>query len=97
MPAKRPQDCLRAEWKQAREDPIRDYFLARGAHPDLDAILEMFPRTTGDAAFDSEVISGNIERLKTIPEVNTSHPFLDRSVKTALAFIDATFQGNHPK
>jgi hypothetical protein len=32
-----------------------------------------------------------------VPEVNTGEPFLDLSVKTALAHIDATFQGDHPK
>jgi hypothetical protein len=29
--------------------------------------------------------------------VDTGHPFLDLSVKTGLAFVDATFQGDHPK
>jgi len=33
----------------------------------------------------------------TVPEVDTGHPFLDLSVRTGLAFIDATFQGDHPK
>jgi len=47
--------------------------------------------------FDPLLIAANIERLKTIPEVNTGHPFLDLSVKTGLAFVDATFQGDHPK
>lgn len=97
MHEKSPEDYLKVEWKEAREDPVRNYFFARGAQPNLDEILEMFPRTTGNAAFDSEVIAGNIERLRTIPEVNTGHPFLDLSVKTGLAFIDATFQGDHPK
>jgi len=97
MSKKSIEDWLGDEGKEIREDPVRDHFLSRGSLPDLDEILDMFPRTIGDAAFDSAVIAGNIERLKTIPEVNTGHPFLDLSVKTGLAFIDATFQGDHPK
>jgi len=97
MQEKNSKVLLKVEWEEAREDPVRNYFLARGVSPNLDEILEMFPRTIGEAAFDSEVIAGNIERLKTFPEVNTGHPFLDLSVKTGLAFIDATFQGDHPK
>lgn len=34
---------------------------------------------------------------KTRPSVDTGHPFLDLSVRTALAHIDATFRGDHPK
>jgi hypothetical protein len=70
--------------------------LAAGA-PDLDAILGLFPRTAGEPAFDADLIATSIERLATTPEVDTGHPFLDLSVKTGLAFIDATFQGDHPK
>jgi len=97
MSEKNPEDCLKVDWKESREDPVRNYFLARGIQPNLDEMLRMFPRATGKAAFDSEVIAGNIARLRTIPEVSTGHPFLDLSVKTGLAFIDATFQGDHPK
>ena len=85
------------EWQNLREDPIREDFLARGAPPDLDRILGLFPRTTGDPAFDPDVIARAIDRLETEPEVNTGHPFLDLSVKTGLVFIDATFRGDHPK
>jgi hypothetical protein len=92
-----PRDYPISEYRKSREDPVRNHFLALGKQPDLDEILKMFPRTTGDPAFDSQVIAGNIERLETTPEVNTGHPFLDLSVKTGLAFIDATFQGDHPK
>ena len=97
MRERSPEDYLGVEWKEAFEDPVREYLLACGKQPDLDEILGMFPRTTGDAAFDSEVIASNIARLRTTPEVDTGHPFLDLSVKTGLAFIDATFQGDHPK
>lgn len=78
-------------------DPVRDAIKARGERPSLDAVRRLFPPTTGDAAFDPVVIKGNIERLATTPAVNTGHPFLDLAVKTGLAFIDATFQGDHPK
>jgi hypothetical protein len=76
---------------------VREALRARGETPSLDAIRSLFPPTTGDAAFDPMVIQGNIDRLVTTPEVNTGHPFLDLAVKTGLAFIDATFQGDHPK
>jgi hypothetical protein len=78
-------------------DPVRDELVRRGGAPDLDVIRSLFPSTTGEPAFDSTVIQGNIKRLVTTPEVNTGHPFLDLSVRTGLAFIDATFQGDHPK
>src|ERR1035437_10365635 len=75
-------------------DPVYDMF--KGV-PDLDHILGLFPRPNGKAAFDPRVIQANIKRLKTTPEINTGHPFLDLSIKTGLAHIDATFQGDHPK
>jgi hypothetical protein len=78
-------------------DPVREALRARGETPSLDAIRRLFPPTAGDAAFDPVIIRGNIERLATTPEVNTGHPFIDLAVKTGLAFIDATFQGDHPK
>ncbi|MGD2175724.1 MAG: hypothetical protein PVJ27_10005, partial [Candidatus Brocadiaceae bacterium] len=68
-----------------------------GCAPDLVLIGGLFAPTTGDAAFDQAVVNENIGRLVTVPEVRTGHPFLDLSVKTGLAFIDATFQGDHPK
>ena len=57
----------------------------------------MYPRPQVESPFDPVVIHANIERLQTVPEVDTGHPYLDLSVKTGLAFIDATFQGDHPK
>ncbi len=88
---------LAEEWRGLGKDPVREDLLARGEGPDLDHVLSLFPRTTGDPAFDPAVIAGNIEGLETDPEVQTGHSFLDLSVKTGLAFIDATFQGDHPK
>lgn len=87
---------MRAEWRKSLEDPVRAKLLASGP-PDLEEVLGLFPRLQGEPAFDQEVIKGNIARLKTVPEVNTGHPLLDLSVKTGLACIDATFQGDHPK
>ena len=43
------------------------------------------------------MIQSNIKKQRTIPSINTGHPFLDLSIKTSLAHIDATFQGDHPK
>jgi hypothetical protein len=83
-----------ARWKAAREDPVRNMISRK---PDLDTILSLFPRTTGKPAFDPEAIAENIKRLRTQPAINTGHPFLDLSVKTGLAHIDATFRGDHPK
>jgi hypothetical protein len=83
-----------AAWLETREDPL--YALFPG-DPDLDKILALYPRTTGKPACDPQVIAENLRRLKTTPEVDTGHPFLDLSVKTGLAHIDATFQGDHPK
>ncbi|NQU11549.1 hypothetical protein HQ590_12210 [bacterium] len=82
---------------KALTDPVRDELTRRGAAPDLDWIRGLFPPTTGDVGFDQEVIKGNIARLATTPEVKTGHPYLDLSVMTGLASIDATFQGDHPK
>jgi hypothetical protein len=76
-----------------REDPVRRMFPGT---PDLDKILALFPRTTGYAAFDPKRIAENIEKLSPRPAIDTGHPFLDLSVKTALAHIDATFHGDHP-
>jgi hypothetical protein len=65
--------------------------------PDLDAIRGLFPGTVSEAAFDPKLIAENIKKLKTKPAVDTGHRFLDLSVKTGLAHIDATFRGDHPK
>ena len=90
-------DCARPEWLESRTDPVRDSLRQDGQAPDLETIAGLFPRPQGETAFDGEVIAGNIERLRTEPEVCTGHPLLDKAVKTGLAFIDATFQGDHPK
>lgn len=85
------------EWAGGLTDPVRDELVRRGAMPDLDWVRRLFPPTTGDAAFDPAWIRRNLENIVTVPEVHTGHPFLDLSVKTGLAFIEATFQGDHPK
>lgn len=87
---------MRSGWLGSREDPVRGMLLASGP-PDLDTVLGLLARLHGEPAFDAQVVAGNIERLKTTPEVDTGHAFLDLAVKTGLAFIDATFQGDHPK
>ena len=83
-----------AAWLEMREDPLYALF---PADPDLDKILTLYPRTIGKPACDPQVIAETLRKLKTTPEVNTGHPFLDLSVKTGLAHVDATFQGDHPK
>jgi hypothetical protein len=82
------------DWQAMLTDPVYDMLPGT---PDLDRILSLFPRTTGKPAFDPQLIAENVRRLQTVPEVNTGHPLLDLSVKTGLAHIDATFQGDHPK
>ena len=82
------------DWAAMLEDPVRKMF---SGPPDLDRILALFPRTQGPPAFDPQQITENIAKLHTSPAVNTGHPFLDLSVKTGLAHIDATFRGDHPK
>jgi hypothetical protein len=84
----------REKWLALSIDPVRGMF---SGPPDLGKILTLFPRTTGKPAFDPSEIAENINKLKTTPPIDTGHPFLDLSIKTALAHIDATFQGNHPK
>lgn len=86
-----------AAWIAATTDPVRDRLQGAGGAPDLDRILGLFEPASGEPAYDRNVITGNAERLRTVPAVNTGHPFLDLSVKTALAHVDATFQGDHPK
>ena len=84
-----------AEWLAARQDPMRAYALRNGK-PDFDEILALCPRPEGEPAFDAEVIAGSIARLQRLITVDSGHPLLDRAVLTGLAFIDATFQGDHP-
>ncbi len=83
-----------AAWLDALEDPVRKQFPGK---PDLDTILGLFPRTSGEPAFDPDEIASKAAKLQTTPEINTGHPFLDLSVRTGLAHIDATFDGDHPR
>ncbi len=83
-----------AAWLDALEDPVRKQFPGK---PDLDTILGLFPRTSGEPAFDPGEIASKAAKLQTQPRIDTGHPFLDLSVRTALAHVDATFQGEHPK
>jgi hypothetical protein len=82
------------DWTACQEDPVRRQLNGK---PNLDTILNLFPRTTGEAAFDPQLIARKADMLVTRPAVRTGHPFLDRSVKIGLAHIDATFRGDHPK
>jgi len=82
------------DWLKMSEDPVRTMIAGK---PELDAIMALFPRTTGDPAVDPRVIADNVRRLKTTPAIETGHPFLDLSVKVGLAHIDATFEGDRPK
>ncbi len=87
-------EAVATSWLATREDPVRRKIAGT---PHLDTILSLFPRTTGKPAFDPALIAENIKKLTPKPAINTGHPFLDLSVKTGLAHIDATFQGDHPK
>lgn len=82
------------KWLAMMKDPVYDMFKGE---PNLDHILRLFPRPQGEPAYDPKEIQENIKKLKTFPVVNSGHPFLDLSIKTGLAHIDATFVGNHPK
>ena len=82
------------DWLAMCHDPARKLFNGK---PDLDRVLSLYPRLTGAPAFDPALIADKVAKLKTKPAVNTGHSFLDLSVKTALAHIDATFEGDHPK
>ena len=64
------------DWQAMRADPVRKQISGR---PDLDNILALFPRTSGEPAFDPEKIAENIEKLRTEPDIKTGHPFLDLS------------------
>ncbi len=82
------------KWLNSMEDPV--YGMIEG-EPDLDTILGLFSRPKGVPAYDPMEIRENIDKLRTFPMVNTGHPFLDLSIKTGLAHVDATFEGDHPK
>lgn len=47
-------------WKSSLEDPVRHMVIGQ---PDLDSILSLFPRTTGEAAFDPELIVEYIKKI----------------------------------
>lgn len=91
-----PTHPLRDAWLGCLADPYRDDML-RAGRPDLDALSALLPRAQGEPAFDPERVQSNIERLEARVKVDAGHPLLDRSVKTGLALIDATFQASHPK
>ncbi len=97
MTTKRTAADLRAPWESYRTDPVREELLAPDETPDLDRIRDLLPPLTGEPVFDPRLIQANIHRLELRPHVDTGHPFLDLSVQTGLASIDATFQGDHPK
>ena len=82
------------KWLKMREDPV--YKLIPD-EPDLDQIISLYPRQTGEAVFDPAEIKSIIGQLNTSPEINTGHKLLDDSIKVGLAHIDATFEGDHPK
>ena len=90
-------DCGNPDWLTSLSDPFREEMLKGGSEPTLDVVRGLFAPTTGDAAFDSGLIRRILGRLVTTPDVNTGHPYLDLAVRTGLAFIDATFEGDHPK
>jgi hypothetical protein len=90
-----PEDETQVKkWQSMLTDPVYDMLKGK---PDLDKIIALFPRPQGEPAFDPKLIEENIRKLKPVPEVNTGHHFLDKSIMTALAHIDATFKGNHPR
>jgi len=85
---------IREDWLKMQYDPVRALF---SGPPDLDRILGLYPRTTGEPAFDPAEMEKKAQALRTHPAIATGHAFLDRSVRVGLAHIDATFQGDHPK
>ncbi len=96
MPHAEATEPVRPEWLSSPLDPFRCELLRDGG-PRLDEVLALLPRTSGRPAFDEATIASCMERIEEAVTVGSGHPFLDLSVKTGLAFIDATFRGNHPK
>ncbi len=90
----KPDEGQIDKWRAMKTDPVRE--LIKGK-PDPDQIMTLFPGQYGEPAFDPAIIQDGISNLKTTPEINTGYPYLDLSIKTGLAHIDATFQGDHPK
>lgn len=82
------------KWLKMMKDPVHG--MIHGT-PVLEDMLQLFPRPQGDAAIDPGLVKANMDKLETDPEINTGHPFLDLSIRTGLAHIDATFRGDHPK
>ncbi|MDD5484305.1 MAG: hypothetical protein PHP98_11770, partial [Kiritimatiellae bacterium] len=82
-------DCGNPEWLESLKDPVRAKLLNKG-RPDFDEVLKLFPRPTGEPAFDAKLIAENIKTLSPFPPVSTGHALLDLSVQTGLAMIDAT-------
>ncbi|MCJ7736819.1 MAG: hypothetical protein MUQ10_05820, partial [Anaerolineae bacterium] len=76
------------------KDPV---YAQLDGSPNLDSILQLYPRPTGEPAWDPDRIERAVAQLRTSPEVATRHPLLDRSIRVGLVSIDATFQGDHPK
>ena len=76
-------------------DPFRE--VLKEGIDSIKKVIEKYPRLKGEPAFAPELIKGNIERLRTNPEIDTGDEFLNLCIKTGLAHIDATFQGNHSK
>jgi hypothetical protein len=91
-----PETLPRPEWLASRADPYRAVLLRDGT-PDLDEVLGLLPGTQSEPVFEAGAIARGVEGISRTVSVNSGHPFLDLSVVTGLAFIDATFQGNHPK
>ncbi|MCL4190428.1 MAG: hypothetical protein KJZ87_01685 [Thermoguttaceae bacterium] len=79
-----------ASWLAMREDPAR---LLMTGPPHLDETLALYPRLTGEPAFDPELIRRKAKELQTTPAVNTGHPFWDLPVKTGFAALPARQAG----
>ncbi len=96
-PASAGEGKPKVDYRTLLADPVRELLRSRGEKPSLDKILSLYPRTTGEPAFDPKLIAAGAAKIETNPPINTGHPLLDLSVKTGLAHIDATFRGDHPK
>jgi len=96
MPSESDPTDGHADWAAWRTDPAWQR-LGEGVQPDLDTVLGLFPRLQGEPAFDPALIAANAERLETDPPIDTGHALLDRAIRTGLAHVDATFQGDRPK
>jgi len=52
-----------ADWQARLTDPVYDML---SGPPNLDRILNLFPRTTGKPAFDTQLIAENVRRLQPV-------------------------------